>query len=89
MNLKKIKVQSLYVQISVWEIEVPDNISDSEQEDFAHDKVDEITAKLKLQEPPICSEMEGVKLIYETKLDEETQTVTEDIWEQYKVGKIR
>jgi len=75
--VKKITIQSLYFQVVYLEVEVPNNLSADDAEDWAHDKVHEITEKLSVQSSLSSIETEGVKLLLEKKIDHETQTCTQ------------
>ena len=85
-EMKKIKIQSLYFQINYWEVEVPDHIPEEDKEDWAHDLVNKVTEEIEVKASPVSWETEGVKLLLEKKIDEETQPVEDEIWEKILKG---
>lgn len=73
-----IKVQAVFFQRQVWEIEVPDDLTEYEAEDLADQRVDEIIEgmswKLHFQENP----QPNATLLLDWKIDIETMLIDDD-----------
>ena len=74
-----IKVQAVFFQRQVWEIEVPDHLTEHEAQDLAEERVDEIIEeRMSWQEFFHENPQPNATLLLSRKLDYETMIIEDD-----------
>ena len=76
--MAKIRVQAVFFQRQVWEIEVPDDLTEYEAEDLAEQRVDEIIEGMSWEEFFQENPQPNATLLVDKKLDYETMLIEDD-----------